>query len=86
MPKLILLLLACILVFASAQKEFLKPKTKCRNHLCVRKNIARFCVKYEDGSIKDYVKNCSDAPCGNGIVGYFRGSCSELKDKSHIQN
>ena len=86
MTKLTLLLIACILVFASAQKQFLEPKTPCRNKPCYRKVIARFCVKYEDGTIKDLVKNCEDPPCAKNIVGYFKGSCKELQGKSHVQN
>ena len=87
MSKLILLMIiSCILVFASAQKQFLKPITPCKKKYCVYKVVGHFCVKYDDGSIKDLFKNCLDPPCGKNIVGYFPGFCRELQNESYVQN
>ena len=85
MSKLILLMIiSCIFVFASAQKEFLKLQTPCVKRRCKYKVMALFCVKYDDGSMKDKKAGSNCPPCGEHVVGYFKGSCRQLQTKSHI--
>ena len=85
MSKLILLMIiSCILAFASAQKVFLKPGD-CYTKCFPEQKPRPYCVKYDDGSIKERVYRKCTLPCGKNIVGYFKGSCKELQGKSHVQ-
>ena len=77
------MIISCIFAFVSAQKQFLEPKPYCGPKSCFKRTRKPYCVKYDDGSIKDLIS--SNVPCGKGIAGYFRGSCSELQGKSHVQ-
>ena len=79
MSKLtLLMIISCILVFALAKKEFLKLDfPECKKSFCPYAVARRFCVKYDDGSIKDIVKSCWDPPCFKNIVGYLPGRCNE---------
>jgi len=79
MSKLtILMIISCILVFSLAEKEFLKSDyPSCLQIPCIYAAMSRYCVLYDDGSIKDFVRGCYILPCAKNIVGYWRGSCRE---------
>ena len=83
MSKLTLLMILCILAFASAQKVFLDPPPCSRPRNC-RKDKRHYCAKYDDGTIKQVIGGSNCPPCGERVVGYFKGFCSELQTKSHI--